>query len=50
MLGPIVMEKSKRAPMPKGGTKKDQKVVMLRADKSDKIPVVHPLRKQHPHT
>ena len=50
MLGPTVMEKSKSAPVPKGGTKKDQKAVMLRVDKSDKIPVAHPSWKQHHHT
>ena len=42
MLGPTVMERSKRALAPKGGTKKDQKATMLRADKSDKIPTIHP--------
>ena len=50
MLGPTVMEKSKSAPVPKGGTKKDQKAVMLRVDKSDKIPVAQPSWKQHHHT
>ena len=39
------MKKSKRAPVPKGGIKKDQKVV-----KSEKIPAVHLSRKQHYHT
>ena len=37
MLGPTVTERSKRAPVSKGGTEKDQKAAMPRADKSDKI-------------
>ena len=37
MLGPTVTERSKRAPASKGGTEKDQKAAMPRADKSDKI-------------
>ena len=37
MLGPTVTERSKRAPESKGGTEKDQKAAMPRADKSDKI-------------
>jgi len=41
MLGPTIMKKSKGAPEPKGGTEKDQKVVMLQVDKSDKISAVH---------
>lgn len=47
MLGPIVTERSKRAPMSKGGTEKDQKVAMSRVGKSDKIPAVHPSQIQH---
>ena len=48
MLGPIVKERSKRSPTSKGRTKKDQKAAMLRADKSDKIPTIHPSQKwQH---
>ena len=50
MLGPTVTKKSKRALTPKGGTEKDQKAAMLLVDKSDKIPTVHPLQKQHHHT
>ena len=50
MLGPIVMEKSKKALASKKGTEKDRKVAMLRVDKSDKIPTVHPSQKQHHYT
>ena len=49
MLGPTVTERSKRAPAPKGGTERDQKAAVLRANKSDKIPVVHPSQKLHHH-
>ena len=49
MLGSTVMKKSKRAPVPKEWTKKDQKAAMLRAYKSDKILAIHPLQKQHLH-
>jgi len=39
--GPNNHGESKRAPTSKGGTKKDQKAVMGRANKSDKTPAVH---------
>ena len=42
MLGPTVTERSKRALMPKGGIKKDQKAAMPQVGKSDKISAIHP--------
>ena len=49
MLGPTVTERSKRAPALKGGTEKDQKVEMPQANKSNKIPAIHPSQIQHHH-
>ena len=42
MLGPTIIEMSKRAATLKGGTRKDQKAVMPQVDKSDKTPAIHP--------